>query len=206
MEIKLSLHLTKNNFVYPVLNSSKYKHISDAELLQRFYAGHNNEWLGILLERYTMLLLGVSMKYLKNEEEAKDAVQQVFLKTINELHKYKVEYFKSWIYMIAKNHCLMKLRDKGRFSIEIDERSITTAAAPDEKNGFIEKDKTLNNLAAALQQLNKEQQLCVTLFYLEKKSYLEITEQTSYSLMQVKSHIQNGKRNLKIIMERMSSE
>ena len=206
MEIKLSLHLTKNNFVYPALSNSKYNHISDAELLQRFYAGYNNEWLGILLERYTMLLLGVSMKYLKNEEEAKDAVQQVFLKAINELHKYKVEYFKSWIYMIAKNHCLMKLRDKGRFSVELNERSMSTAAEPGEKNDYIEKDKTHTNLAGALQQLNKEQQLCVTLFYLEKRSYQEITEQTSYSLMQVKSHIQNGKRNLKIIMERMSSE
>ena len=185
------------------MKSSKHDHISDSELLQKFYGDHNNEWLGILLERYTLLLLGVSMKYLKNEEEAKDAVQQVFLKVINELHKYKVEYFKSWIYMIAKNHCLMKLRDKGRFSIEINERSMSVPAEPQEKNNYIEKDRTLDHLAGALQQLNKEQQLCVTLFYLEKKSYSEIAVQTNYSIMQVKSHIQNGKRNLKLIMERI---
>ena len=126
------------------MNNSKYKHISDAELLSQFYADHDNEWLGILLERYTMLLLGVSMKYLKNEEEAKDAVQQVFLKAINELHKYKVEYFKSWIYMIAKNHCLMKLRNKGRFSGEINEQTLTTPAEPESNNQHIEKDKTLD--------------------------------------------------------------
>jgi RNA polymerase sigma-70 factor (ECF subfamily) len=186
------------------LSNSKYKHISDTELLNQFYADHDNEWLGILLERYTMLLLGVSMKYLKNEEEAKDAVQQVFLKAINELHKYKVEYFKSWIYMIAKNHCLMKLRDKGRFSAEINDQLLTTTAEP-EINIHIQKDKTLDDLAGALQQLNKEQQLCVTLFYLEKKSYQEIAEQTNFTIMQVKSHIQNGKRNLKIIMERIQT-
>jgi RNA polymerase sigma-70 factor (ECF subfamily) len=184
------------------LKNNKYSHISDTELLNRFYADHDNEWLGILLERYTMLLLGVSMKYLKNEEEAKDAVQQVFLKAINELHKYKVEYFKSWIYMIAKNYCLMQLRDKGRFSAEINEQTLTTPAEPDGYSQHIQKDKTLDNLAGALLQLNKEQQQCVTLFYLEKKSYQEIAEQTSYSIMHVKSHIQNGKRNLKIIMER----
>ncbi|MFZ1451489.1 MAG: sigma-70 family RNA polymerase sigma factor [Ferruginibacter sp.] len=187
------------------MKNNKYSHISDAELLNQFYADHNNEWLGILLERYTMLLLGVGMKYLKNEEEAKDAVQQVFLKAINELHKYKVEYFKSWIYMIAKNHCLMKLRDKGRFSAEINEQTLTTPAEPEGKSQHIQKDKTLDNLASALLQLNKEQQQCVTLFYLEKKSYQEIAEQTSYNIMHVKSHIQNGKRNLKIIMERMSN-
>lgn len=186
------------------MNSNKYQHISDTELLDRFYTDHDNEWLGILLERYTMLLLGVSMKYLKNEEEAKDAVQQVFLKTISELHKYKVEYFKSWIYMIAKNHCLMKLRGKNRYTAEVNEQTLSVPAEPEEKNTLLEKDRNLDNLAEAIKQLNEEQQHCVTLFYLEKKSYLEIAQQSNFSVMQVKSHIQNGKRNLKNIMEKMN--
>jgi RNA polymerase sigma factor (sigma-70 family) len=185
------------------LSNSRYQHISDNELLGRFYADHNNEWLGILLERYTMLLLGVSMKYLKNEEAAKDAVQQVFLKAISELHKYKVDYFKSWIYMIAKNHCLMQLRDKNRFSAEINDQAFADDTEPGSNTAHLEKEKTLTNMAAALLKLNREQQLCVTLFYLEKKSYQEIADQTGFSIMHVKSHIQNGKRNLKIIMERM---
>ncbi len=202
MEIKVCLHLTEKQICYAIVNSSRTNNIADAELLQRFYNDGNNEWLGILLQRYTMLLLGVCMKYLKNEEEAKDAVQQVFLKAINELHKYKVDYFKSWIYMIAKNHCLMQLRSKGRFSSEIDERTMSVADGTEEKNTHIEKDKALTNMATALLQLNKEQQLCVTLFYLEKKSYQEIADISGFTLMQVKSHIQNGKRNLKILMER----
>lgn len=94
------------------MNQRHYNDISDTEILQRYYNENDNEWLGILLQRYTMLLLGVCMKYLKNEEDAKDSVQQVFLKVINDLPKYKVEYFKSWLYMVAKNHCLMRLRDK----------------------------------------------------------------------------------------------
>ncbi len=184
------------------MSNNRYNTISDAELLSRFYADGNNEWLGILLQRYTMLLLGVSMKYLKHEEEARDAVQQVFLKVIHELHKYKVEYFKSWIYMIAKNHCLMQLRDKGRFNGEINERIMAVADTPEEKNRHLEKDRTLTHMASALLELNPEQQLCVTLFYLEKKSYQEIADSSGFTMMQVKSHIQNGKRNLKIIMER----
>jgi RNA polymerase sigma factor (sigma-70 family) len=184
------------------LSPGKYNHIDDNELLKKFYADHNNEWLGILLQRYTMLLLGVCMKYLKNEEEAKDAVQQVFLKAINELHKYKVDYFKSWIYMVAKNHCLMKLRDKGKYTIEITDQLMANPDEATDKNNYIEKDKVLTNMAEALLQLNKEQQLCVTLFYLEKKSYQEITAQTQFSILQVKSYIQNGKRNLKLLMEK----
>ena len=85
----------------------QHKDKDDKELMELFYKDGDNEWLGILLQRYTMLLFGVCMKYLKNEEEAKDSVQQIFLKVIDELKKYKVEYFKSWLYMVAKNHCLM---------------------------------------------------------------------------------------------------
>lgn len=177
----------------------------DATLLQSFYNDGNNEWLGILLQRYTGLLLGVSMKYLKNEDDAKDAVQQIFLKVINELQKYKVEYFKSWLYMIAKNHCLMKLRGKGKTTTEIKEHFLPAEDEAVIKEGIVKKENALTNLEEALKQLNKEQGVCVTLFYFEKKSYQEIVEHTNFSLLQVKSNIQNGKRNLKIIMQRMQT-
>ncbi len=185
------------------MKPDKYKHIDDNELLRQFYADKNNEWLGILLQRYTLLLLGVCMKYLKNEEEAKDGVQQVFLKAITELHKYKVDYFKSWLYMVAKNHCLMRLRDKGKQPEEIKEGLLATADETDDKMNLVAKDSILTQMEMALQQLNDEQQQCVTLFYLDKKSYHQIAEQTGYSLLQVKSNIQNGKRNLKIMLQRL---
>ncbi len=190
------------NIVNPNLNLQKLNHIDDKELLNRFYSDHNNDWLGELLPRYTLLLFGVCMKYLKNEEDARDCVQQIFLKAINELHKYKVEYFKSWIYMIAKNHCLMKLRDKGRYPVEITERMAATPDTIEDKNLLMEKDNTLTGMQSALQQLNREQQQCIILFYLEKRSYIEIAAQTGYSMMQVKSNIQNGKRNLRLLLEK----
>lgn len=181
--------------------TDKYKHIEDNDLLRRFYEDKNNEWLGVLLQRYTMLLLGVCMKYLKNEEEARDAVQQIFLKAITELQKYKVDYFKSWLYMVAKNHCLMKLRNKN-IKVEISERVMATPDEAETKASHQQKEITLTNMEQALQRLNTEQQLCVKLFYLEKKTYQEISQQTGYNMLQVKSHIQNGKRNLKIMLER----
>jgi RNA polymerase sigma-70 factor (ECF subfamily) len=190
------------------VNTGKYNHITDQELLEKFHADHNNEWLGILLERYTLLLLGVCMKYLKNEDDAKDSVQQIFLKVIQELHKYKVEYFKSWVYMVAKNHCLMKLRDKnGKISSEINEKVLS--AAPEEETdrvALLQNDQALDLMELALKELNPEQKQCVTLFYLQKKSYQEINEITGFSMLQVKSYIQNGKRNLKILIERKMKE
>ena len=194
----------KTNNYFPLVKADKYQHITDQELLEQFYADHNNEWLGILLQRYTLLLLGVCMKYLKNEEEAKDSVQQVFLRVIQELHKYKVEYFKSWLYMVAKNHCLMRLREKqGKITAEVTDR--LAAIKPEDetdRQALLQNDKALDLMAEAIKELNHEQQQCVTLFYLQKKSYLEVSEETGYSMLQVKSHIQNGKRNLKILIER----
>lgn len=185
------------------MKEDRFAHISDQELLEKFYADHDNSWLGILLQRYTLLLLGVSMKYLKNEEEAKDSVQQIFLKVIQELHKYKVEYFKSWLYMVAKNHCLMRLREKqGRITAEIDERVTGTIHEETDHQSLILNDKTLELMADSLIELNPEQQQCVTMFYLQKKSYQEVSENTGYSLLQVKSYIQNGKRNLRLLIER----
>jgi len=181
--------------------------LTDQELLQQFYADHDNEWLGILLQRYTLLLLGVCMKYLKNEEDARDSVQQVFLKVIQELQKYKVEYFKSWLYMVAKNHCLMKIRDRqGKKMVEINDRLHTTALEEKDADSLRDEDLTMDLMQRSLAELNPEQQQCVTLFYLQKKSYLEISEISGFTLLQVKSYIQNGKRNLKLLIEKKLRE
>jgi RNA polymerase sigma-70 factor (ECF subfamily) len=183
---------------------SAFKHITDNELLKKYQTDLNKEWLGILLQRYTLLLLGVCMKYLKNEEEAKDAVQQIFLKALNELEKYPVDYPKSWLYKIACNYCLMKLRDKKQF-ISIDNTPELIEIQDSGKESPIEREMSLGLLESSLEELNKEQKTCITLFYLQKKSYQQITSMTGYSLLQVKSNIQNGKRNLKILIEKKQS-
>jgi RNA polymerase sigma factor (sigma-70 family) len=190
---------TKNAY-FQAVSKERYDHITDNELLEKFYSDHDNQWLGIVLQRYTLLLLGVCMKYLKNEEEAKDAVQQIFLKAITELAKYKVSYIKSWLYMVARNHCLMKLRDKHIF-IPVEETTQLAAVESDQKE-LSDKEATLSMLETSLEELNPEQKTCVTLFYLQKKSYQEIVDETGYSLLQVKSYIQNGKRNLKLLVEK----
>ncbi len=185
------------------VTNDKYQHITDQQLLEHFYADHNNEWLGILLQRYTLLLLGVCMKYLKDEEDAKDSVQQIFLKVIQELKKYKVEYFKSWLYMVAKNHCLMKLRDRhGKLTTEINDRLTSKTVEEIDKQTMLQDEHTLSLMEESLKELNPAQQQCVTLFYLQKKSYQQISDETGFSMLQVKSYIQNGKRNLKLLIEK----
>jgi len=189
---------------FQIVRNDPFDHISDTELLDRYYSDNNNQWLGVVLQRYTVLLLGVCMKYLKNEEEARDAVQQIFLKSITELGKYRVAYLKSWLYMVAKNHCLMKLRDKNIF-IPVEEKTQLTSFENDRED-LLEKEATLTLLENALEDLNPEQKTCLTLFYLQKRSYQEIVNDTGFSLLKVKSDIQNGKRNLKILIEKKMNQ
>ena len=196
------LHLRSRKPLFYHVTKDPNNHMTDQELLERFYKDRDNHWLGILLPRYTMLLFGVCMKYVKQEEEAKDCVQQIFIKIITELPKYRVEYFKSWIYTIARNHCLMKLRDQQGRPAALNEDMLAAWDEDRTLNPHMEKEARLGQMGAALEELGSAQKLCVILFYLEKKSYQEIADATGYTLMQVKSHIQNGKRNLKLLMER----
>ena len=183
------------------MKPSRYDHISDQELLEYYYADNNQEWIGVLLQRYTLLLLGVCMKYLKDESDAKDCVQQIFLKVLTEIPKYKIEFFKSWLYMVAKNHCLMRLRDKGAKPVkELTDQNL--ADQETDKHDLIQNEQTYTLLEESIVELNDEQKRCVQLFYLQKKSYQQIADETGFTIMQVKSYIQNGKRNLKIILER----
>lgn len=195
------MHLVVNTCT---LSEKENQHITDQELLSRYYDVHDNRLLGILLQRYTMLLLGVCMKYLKNEEASKDAVQQVFLKVIHELQRYRVQYFKSWLYMIARNHCLMQLRKRGEKYIDnINENIIAEETL---LSNQLEKEQLLTLVEISLTELSGEQQTCINLFYIDKKSYQQISETTGFSLMQVKSYIQNGKRNLKLLVEKKLRE
>ncbi|MFV0604465.1 MAG: RNA polymerase sigma factor [Niabella sp.] len=185
------------------MNAKDYSNITDNNLLQRYKQSHENLWLGILLQRYTLLLLGVCMKYLKDENEAQDAVQQVFLKVIQEVDKYQIDYFKSWLYMVAKNYCLTTLRNnKTKYTYTLSDNHIQVLPDIQENHTAENGQVTPEALAAAIEQLNKEQKQCVTLFYLQKQSYAEISNTTGYNMKQVKSFIQNGKRNLKIILEK----
>lgn len=171
---------------------------SDEELLTLFRITGDNLILGSMLQRYTLLLLGVGIKYLKDKNLAQDAVQQVFLKAITHLPKDEIQNFKGWLYVLMRNHCLQSLRDKRYLTDEARLNNISDSTT--DKEEIIWKESTLDNLNEALAQLDEQQRNCIILFYLKKQSYKQIGEQTGYSFEQVKSYIQNGKRNLRLIL------
>jgi RNA polymerase sigma-70 factor (ECF subfamily) len=188
---------------------SFFAELNDQQLLEMYRVHHKSEYLGILLKRYTLLLLGVCNKYLKNQEEAKDAVQQVFSKVIQEVEKYPIPHFKSWLYTITRNHCFMLLRKKHVVLPEeyIEHQPLAGQDTLHENlQHLVQKEAMLELLEEALSNLTPNQQECVSLFYLQKLSYQQISAKTGFELLQVKSYIQNGKRNMRIFIEKKLKE
>jgi len=186
---------------------TKYNNYSDNDLINKFLESGDNLFIGLLYERYGHLVLGLCIKYLKNKDEAQDLVIQIFTDLIKDLKKHKIQFFKSWLYVYSKNFCLMELRKRQRElkkELELKENVhlIMDFSNPEHLK---EKENQIVLMELAIEQLNTEQKLCIELFYLKNKSYNEIIEITGYSNNEVKSHIQNGKRNLKLKMDALSN-
>jgi len=176
---------------------------SDYQLIEEYKLNKTPELIGELFKRYTQFVFLISMKYLKNEEESKDAVMQIFEKLFIDLKKHEVLNFKAWLHTVTKNHCLLKIRSnkstlKKQEILKKDSDVVMENEPVLHLNLENAKEQLLNELEKAMPDLNTEQRICVDLFYLQEKTYSEISESTGFSLNQVKSYIQNGKRNLKI--------
>ena len=175
---------------------------SDQELIARYKNNSDQKYLAELFGRYTHLIMGVCMKYLKNEEASKDGVMNLYESLAQKLISNEVNNFGGWVYVVAKNYCLGELRKKSKTdddqNILVDNMEFELHMHPTIEHSL---ENQLTALEKCIEELNKEQKQCVNLFYLKKKSYKEVTNLTGTAFNKVKSNIQNGKRNLKQCIE-----
>lgn len=179
---------------------SRWQHLSDEALLEQYRTTRDTRIHAELFCRYTTLVYGVCRKYLEDPEDAKDAVLQIFEKLLQTLLTEKPEKFRPWLYTVTKNHCLMALRKTK--TIPLEQLPEPGFMENEDKLNPKETEHQMNRLQQAQLQLPPGQQECIRMFFLEEKSYKEITELTGYTLNEVKSHIQNGKRKLKLMLEK----
>jgi RNA polymerase sigma-70 factor (ECF subfamily) len=182
----------------------------DGRIVAAYRETGDKELVGILFKRYTHLVFGLCIKYLKNVDDAEDAVMEIFEGLFDSLLEHKVENFKSWLHSVSRNHCLMKLRkEKTHLKVVkgVEEESrqafmelISEMHQDNERDNF-----TVQQLRAAIELLKEEQRKCIELVYLQEKSYEEVCQITGYTNKQVKSYVQNGRRNLKIRLEAYSA-
>ncbi len=183
--------------------------LSDLELVSQFKQTNNNDFFVVLYQRYTHLVYGVCLKYLKNTDNSSDAVMDIFEKLMVDIKRHEVQNFKAWLYQVSKNHCLMHLRKKNQNIVDIDwaENKLSQSVEFDTHLHLTNNQQMQQEalLMDSLKQLSSEQKICVELFYIQNKSYQEISDQTHFTINQVKSYIQNGKRNLKLLLTKSSS-
>lgn len=189
-----------------IRNTAAIKGQEDAALLVQYKSTGSLEVLGVLYNRYMHLVYGVCLNYLKDEEASKDAVMQIFEELVLKLKLHEVQNFKSWLHVLTRNHCLMVLRKSAKNPMVSMEDTFV------ENSDFVHLDiedaqeKQLTVMEKCMETLPEEQRISVDLFYLQEKCYKEVAEVTGFDLLKVKSYIQNGKRNLKICIEKNSSE
>ena len=189
-----------------IKNTTGIKDLDDAALLLRYKSTGSLDALGALYNRYMHLVYGVCLNYFKEEESSKDAVMQIFEELVVKLKIHEVQNFKSWLHVLTRNHCLMALRKLAKNNtVSIDDTFV-------ENTDFVHldiddtKETQLTVMEKCMETLTEEQRRSVDLFYLQEKCYKEVAELTGYEMVKVKSYIQNGKRNLKICIEKNSSE
>jgi RNA polymerase sigma factor (sigma-70 family) len=175
---------------------------SDAELVSVYKTTGSMEVLSQLYQRYMELVFGVCLKYLKDRELARDAVMNIYEEMVAKLKKHEVDNYKSWLYMVAKNHCLMHLRSPRNLKTKEFLPEVMQSAENVHLNGELENEANFDRLERCLQGLVKEQEDSIRLFYYEKKCYKEIADLTGYDWNKVRSFIQNARRNLKICMDK----
>ena len=196
------MHIFENLSFLKNISASE---LPDDDLVEKYKATSDLQVLSDLYQRYMELVYGVCLKYLKDEEEAKDAVINIYEELVGKLQKYPVNNFKPWLYQLAKNHCLMKLRSDKKFTKVQMDVSFMQNEETVHLNAVMEKEEHFNQLDFCMDQLVSEQKTVVTLFYLEGKCYNEITTITGIEWKNVRSFIQNGRRNLKICMDKQIS-
>ena len=192
-----------NNFIALAFLKKILSVQSDHDLVQQYKTTGNIDTLGELYQRYMELVYGVCLKYMKEPEDAKDGVINIFEELVTKLKKYEVDNFKGWLYQLAKNHCLMKLRSKKGHAVNVD-ADVVHLSENIHLNDAMEKEQRFTSMEYCIEQLPRDQKQAIELFYLQEKCYKEIADTTNTDINKVRSFIQNGRRNLKICMEKQA--
>jgi RNA polymerase sigma factor (sigma-70 family) len=184
------------------IRNIKANNRTDDELVKLYRSDGDAHTLGLLYDRYMELVYGVCLKYLGEQEAARDAVMDIYEELTDKLLRHEVANFKSWLYSVARNHCLMKLRSRSSQKIvNIDEERMQFDGVSHLQE-VQEREQQFVVLDECVQKLPAEQKKVIELFYLQQQCYNDIVTQTGFEWNKVRSLVQNGRRNLKICMEK----
>jgi RNA polymerase sigma factor (sigma-70 family) len=176
---------------------------SDEQLITRYYSANDKDAVALLFNRYLKSLCGYCRYYLRIEADCEDAAMSTFEKVLRSIPEYTPDNFLAWLLSVARNECLMILRNGETLSRKKDawEKIHNLYFDPSEVGQMGAKNAIDSlQLYKALKKLGKPQRKCIELFFFKGKSYREIAHQLGCSQKEVKSNLQNGKRNLRKLL------
>ena len=187
--------------------------LSDENLIQRYKYTDDKDAFAELYHRYRHLVFGVCLKYLANHNDSEDMTSLVFEKLLTKPPGEEVESFKAWLYKITVNECLGGVRkEQTRSKVEENFKNLEERSQKFMENeGFARLiSKGLpkgpeHDLEDLIEKLPKEQKQCLKLFYVKRLRYKAIATKLDIDERKVKSALQNGKRNLKMLFLKMNA-
>jgi RNA polymerase sigma factor (sigma-70 family) len=189
-----------------LLNRRSYvRKLSDEDIVSLYKEKQWTNCIDELYQRYSHMVFGVCLKYVKQIENAEDLTLSLFASLTDKLLHHQVQHFKSWLYVSARNSSLMFLR-ANKINLELKVDDLLYDDSDQQLDEKLEKDELIESLVMVFEELKQEQRICIQLFYLQKKSYEEVAKITNYSMKEVKSHLQNGRRNLKLLLEKRKED
>lgn len=186
------------------LNISSDSAVSDELLLERFVRSGDTAALGTLYGRYMPMVYGVCLKWLQDSGKAEDAVMSIYEELVRKLPQQQVESFRGWLFVVARNYCLMELRKQQRRPTDLyapEDMQRYDDGGTESPDAELPPDHS-KPLEKCMGELPDAQRKSVQWFYYEDKSYKDIADLMQEEVGKVRSFIQNGRRNLKICLEK----
>lgn len=185
------------------MNLSRF---DDTELVELYKKNPDTSLIEELYNRYSKRVYWWALKFLGNRLEAEEMVHDIFAAMMSGmLDLYQAREgakFSSWLYRCVGNQCMKIVRKRNEVIFnQVEVVDVPEALIIDLEVEVIAKEWN-EQLTSALNRLNQMQRVCCMRFYWDGMRYDEIAEELGITHDQVRSHLQNGLRNLRIIFGR----
>jgi RNA polymerase sigma factor (sigma-70 family) len=182
---------------------SAYQEQTDAEVIRSYLATQDARYFTQLYRRYANKVYGKCISILKNDAEARDAMQDIFVKIMLNLGNFgEKSQFSTWVYSITYNYCIDAIRkrkkEKTMFSEDI-ERAPDVAAEEVPDQFLMEMD--VKNLKVVLEALPDSDRLILIMKYHDDMSIRDIAEILQKTESAVKMKIKRAKEKAKELFD-----
>lgn len=188
------------NLLNPVLSGAIDSTLSDELVIEKYLGSQDTNYFNILYDRYSNKVFAKCISMLKNDVEAEDAVQDIFMKVLLSLSKFKQNsLFSTWLFSITYNFCIDKIRKRNKrrkLEVEVEDISNLEGVEDDTPDQDILETNVLQ-MKQVLEQLKVADKAVLLMKYQDDLSIIEMTEILDSSVSATKMKIKRAKERFR---------